>query len=215
MAVLEPYPGTTVYLWNYVPNLPAAIIFAVLYLTMSCLISLRMYKTDTWFCSAFAIGCFSKSSLHHSTSLLTVQFTVEVVGYIGRVISVNNTGGLGPYVIQATFILLPPAFFATSIYMILARIIRSVDGDHLSIINPRLCYQNLRVGRLDFHRCPRHNGRLWVASESQNYRDSFGSHWTGYTAHIIRAVRNTCYYLPQTDPQKSNNSLASNWNEMD
>jgi hypothetical protein len=63
---------------------------------------------------------------------------VEVIGYIGRALAVNNTGELGPFVIQATFILLPPAFFAASIYMILARIIRAVDGDHLSIINPRL-----------------------------------------------------------------------------
>jgi hypothetical protein len=63
---------------------------------------------------------------------------VEVIGYVGRAFAVNNTGGLGPFIIQATFILLPPAFFAASIYMILARIIRAVDGDHLSIINPRL-----------------------------------------------------------------------------
>jgi RTA1 like protein len=63
---------------------------------------------------------------------------VEVIGYIGRVFAVNQTDALGPFVIQATFILLPPAFFAASIYMILARIIRAVDGDHLSFINPRI-----------------------------------------------------------------------------
>jgi RTA1 like protein len=70
--------------------------------------------------------------------LLTFKLTVEVIGYVGRAFAINNTGGLGPFIIQATFILLPPAFFAASIYMILARIIRAVDGDHLSIINPRL-----------------------------------------------------------------------------
>jgi hypothetical protein len=64
--------------------------------------------------------------------------TVEVIGYIGRAFAVNRTDALGPFVIQATFILLPPAFFAASIYMILARIIRAVDGDHVSIINPRI-----------------------------------------------------------------------------
>jgi hypothetical protein len=83
--------------------------------------------------------------LDASASLLTLpsasfadSTTVEVIGYIGRAFAVNRTDALGPFVIQATFILLPPAFFAASIYMILACIIRAVDGDHLSIINPRI-----------------------------------------------------------------------------
>ena len=63
---------------------------------------------------------------------------MEVIGYVARAFAVNQTGSLGPFVIQACFILLPPAFFAASIYMILARIIRAVDGDHLSIIKPRI-----------------------------------------------------------------------------
>lgn len=44
------------------------------------------------------------------------------------------TDQLGPYVIQATFILIPPAFFAATIYMTLGRIIRAVRGEHLSVI---------------------------------------------------------------------------------
>lgn len=69
---------------------------------------------------------------------LTCQLTVEVIGYCGRALAVNRTGELGPYIIQATFILIPPAFFAATIYMILARIIRLVDGDHLSVVKPRI-----------------------------------------------------------------------------
>jgi hypothetical protein len=48
------------------------------------------------------------------------------------------TDQLGPYIIQATFILIPPAFFAATIYMSLARIIRMVGGEHLSIIKPSI-----------------------------------------------------------------------------
>lgn len=48
------------------------------------------------------------------------------------------TGSLGPFIVQAVFILIPPAFFAATIYMILARIIHMVEGDHLSVINPRI-----------------------------------------------------------------------------
>lgn len=60
MAVLEPTKGTTFFLWKYIPSLAPSIAFAILYLLMTCLIGFRMYKTKTWFCSAFVIGGFSK-----------------------------------------------------------------------------------------------------------------------------------------------------------
>ena len=71
-------------------------------------------------------------------TLLTCQLTVEVIGYCGRVSAINATAQLGPLIVQAAFILVPPAFFAATIYMCLGRIIRLVGGDHLSIINPRI-----------------------------------------------------------------------------
>lgn len=80
--------------------------------------------------------------------LLTYQLTVEVIGYCGRASAVNQTDQLAPYIIQATFILIPPAFFAASIYMILARIIRMVDGDHLSVIKPRIVTKIFVTGDL-------------------------------------------------------------------
>jgi RTA1 like protein len=39
-----------------------------------------------------------------------------------------------PYIMQSLLILLAPALFAASIYMVLARIINLVDGEALSII---------------------------------------------------------------------------------
>jgi hypothetical protein len=41
---------------------------------------------------------------------------------------------LAPYVIQTLLLLVAPALFAASIYMILGRIIVSVDGESLSLI---------------------------------------------------------------------------------
>ena len=70
--------------------------------------------------------------------LLTYQLTVEIIGYCGRAAAVNMTGQLGPYIIQSTFILIPPAFFAATIYMCLGRIIHMVEGDHLSVIRPQI-----------------------------------------------------------------------------
>jgi hypothetical protein len=47
------------------------------------------------------------------------------------------TNNLIADIIQATFILLPPAFFAATIYMCLSRIILYVHGEHLSIVKAR------------------------------------------------------------------------------
>lgn len=68
MAVLEPYKGGY-YLWKYVPSIAAAVIFILLFLAMTALISWRMFKTKTWFCIPFAIGGFCKyvyTQLHTS-----------------------------------------------------------------------------------------------------------------------------------------------------
>lgn len=67
---------------------------------------------------------------------LTLSAAVEIIGYIGRAIAHDNTGGLEPYMIQSLMLLLAPALFAASIYMTLGRVILSVDGARLSIIRP-------------------------------------------------------------------------------
>jgi hypothetical protein len=62
---------------------------------------------------------------------------VEAVGYIGRILSSIDQWLLGYYILQAALLLVAPALFAASIYMILGRIILLVDGEHLSMINQR------------------------------------------------------------------------------
>ena len=94
--------------------------------------------------------------------LLTCQLTVEVIGYCGRASAVNKTGQLGPYIIQATFILIPPAFFAATIYMILARIIRSVGGDHLSVIKPQIVTRVFVTGDILSFGVQGSSSGLWV-----------------------------------------------------
>lgn len=64
MAKLEPYRGGY-YLWNYVPSIAGAVIFLLLFLGMTALISWRMFKTKTWFCLPFAIGGLCKSFFTH------------------------------------------------------------------------------------------------------------------------------------------------------
>jgi hypothetical protein len=61
---------------------------------------------------------------------------VEAIGYIGRVLSANEAPKFTkvPYIIQSLLILIAPAFFSASVYMILGRIIRMVHGEKHSII---------------------------------------------------------------------------------
>lgn len=61
MAKLEPL-RSGYYLWHYVPSIGAAVIFLLLFLALTALVSWRMYKTKTWFCVSFAIGGFCTSS---------------------------------------------------------------------------------------------------------------------------------------------------------
>jgi hypothetical protein len=63
----------------------------------------------------------------------------ETVGYVGRWLSARESPNwtVKPYVIQSLLILLAPAFFAASIYMVLGRIIRLTDGESCSIIRAK------------------------------------------------------------------------------
>lgn len=64
-------------------------------------------------------------------------FSVEIIGYIGRILAYNATGQLIPYILQSILLLLAPIFFAATLYMTLSRVIIAVDGQRLSIISPR------------------------------------------------------------------------------
>ncbi|KAI1408592.1 RTA1 like protein [Hypoxylon sp. FL1857] len=116
MAQLEPYVGNY-YLWKYLPSIPAAIIFALLFLAATGAHCWRLFKTRLWFCLPFVVGGI-----------------MEVIGYCARAAAHDRTGELIPYIIQNILILLPPVLFAASIYMVLGRIIRAVHGEPYSLI---------------------------------------------------------------------------------
>lgn len=70
--------------------------------------------------------------------MLTVFFCkVQVIGYCGRIWSHYDQQAIGGFVIQAILILVAPALYAASIYMILGRLIVSLNAEHLSLIAVR------------------------------------------------------------------------------
>lgn len=60
-----------------------------------------------------------------------------MVGYIARAAAPDKTDNLILYVLQSIFILVAPALYAASIYMVLKRLARSVHGERHLFISPR------------------------------------------------------------------------------
>lgn len=63
--------------------------------------------------------------------------TVEFVGYIGRIQGHFDQWALGPFIQQSLLLLVAPALFAASIYIILGRVILLTDGERYSLIRQR------------------------------------------------------------------------------
>ncbi|KAF2468696.1 RTA1-domain-containing protein [Lindgomyces ingoldianus] len=118
MPTLETYRGD--YLWHYVPNLPAAVVFAALFSLATAVYTWKMATTRMWFCVPFVIGGL-----------------FEVIGFVSRAASTYSTGSLALYLIQAIFLLLPPVLFAASLYMVYSRVVRAVQGESFSLLSPR------------------------------------------------------------------------------
>ena len=108
--------------YRYDPSLAAAIVFAICFLLTSLLHIYQLLRSRTWYLTALVVGGI-----------------MEVIGYIGRILSSRQTPNwtLGPFIIQSTFLLIAPAMFTASIYMVLGRIIVAVDGEKYSLIKKR------------------------------------------------------------------------------
>jgi hypothetical protein len=64
-------------------------------------------------------------------------YLVETVGFVGRFLSNKDIWALGPYIMQSLLILVAPALFAASIYIILGRIMLMVDGERYSLVRQK------------------------------------------------------------------------------
>ncbi|KAM5356611.1 hypothetical protein ACJ41O_003257 [Fusarium nematophilum] len=108
--------------YNYNPSLPAAIVFIVVFGVSALLHTWQLVRNRTWYFIPFLIGCL-----------------FEAVGYVGRALSAQEAPDFtkNPYIIQSILLLLGPALFAASIYMVLGRLINLLDAGDLSIIRTK------------------------------------------------------------------------------
>lgn len=59
---------------------------------------------------------------------------MEFLGYIARILSHNDPCTRNPFIMQSLLLLLGPALYAASIYMILGRIVLLTDGEAYSLV---------------------------------------------------------------------------------
>lgn len=130
MPELRPYRGNY-YLWHYIPSLPGAIVFAVLFAIATAFHGWKMARTRLWFCSLFVVGGF-----------------FEVIGYLTRIAAREHTNSLAVYLVQSVFLLLPAVLLAASLYMVYSRVIRALppDSDRFSLISARWTTRVFVVG---------------------------------------------------------------------
>ncbi|KAL2173322.1 RTA1 like protein-domain-containing protein [Thermothelomyces heterothallicus CBS 202.75] len=104
-------------LYRYKLSLPAAITAIIVFSILTLLHIWRIYRHRSFYFTAFTVGgCF------------------QVIGYCGRVWSHFDNMAIGGFVMQAILILIAPALYAASIYMILGRLIRTLHAEPTSII---------------------------------------------------------------------------------
>ncbi|KAJ4315158.1 hypothetical protein N0V94_006098 [Neodidymelliopsis sp. IMI 364377] len=104
-------------LYRYQPSLAAAAIFVVLFALTTGFHFFQTFKKRSWFMTPFLIGGL-----------------FQIIGYIGRILSTHNRYALSPYIMQSLLLLLAPALYAASIYMILGRLILLTGGEKYSLV---------------------------------------------------------------------------------
>ncbi|RYC79219.1 hypothetical protein BFJ63_vAg17903 [Fusarium oxysporum f. sp. narcissi] len=109
--------GFDVKLYRYTPSLGAAIVSVAVFAVLTILHTWRLLRARAYYFSAFTIGGL-----------------FQAIGYCGRIWSHYDTLSVGGFVLQAILILVAPALYAASIYMILGRLIRTLRAQHLSLI---------------------------------------------------------------------------------
>lgn len=132
--------GEDQYFDHYKPSIAAAIIFVVLFSASTLSHTWQVWRRRTWYWIPFTIGGYCKlflssPALDFLHARLT-SATVQIVGYACRTISSTQypDSTLVPYILQSLLILLAPALYAASIYMVLGRIIRVTAGEKYALI---------------------------------------------------------------------------------
>ncbi|KAL5363842.1 RTA1-domain-containing protein [Aspergillus floccosus] len=143
-------------LYHYEPSLAAALTASICFGIATLVHFIYFIVKRTWFFTPFIIGGI-----------------FETLGYVGRLRSSQQTPNwtTGPYIMQTLLLLLAPALFAASIYMILGRIIQLTDGDSRSVIRGRWITRIFVIGDVVSFLAQAGGGGILAKADSNGKQD--------------------------------------------
>ncbi|KAG7098299.1 hypothetical protein E1B28_000261 [Marasmius oreades] len=103
--------------YHYQPSLAGSAFFASVFFLSTILHAWQIIRTKTWFFIPMFVGTL-----------------MEGIGYVGRCLSSSEPLELGPFILQSTLLLISPALFAASIYIILGRLIVHLGAQKHSLV---------------------------------------------------------------------------------
>ncbi|OLN88213.1 Protein RTA1-like protein 1 [Colletotrichum chlorophyti] len=108
--------------YHYEPSMVAATVFVIVFGVSGFLHIWQLCRHRTWYFIPFVIGC-----------------VFEAMGYVGRALSAQEAPDYtkNPYIMQSILLLLGPALYAASIYMVLGRLINLLDAGEYALIRPK------------------------------------------------------------------------------
>ena len=106
--------------YRYHPSRIAAIVAAVAFSLTTFLHIYQVARRRTYYFIPLVIGGF-----------------FEIIGFVGRILSADDLWALGPFIMQSLLLLVAPALFAASVYIILGRIILLTDGEKYSPVRQK------------------------------------------------------------------------------
>ncbi|KAK1658014.1 RTA-like protein [Colletotrichum godetiae] len=120
-------------LYKYFPSGAAAIIFFIAFVIGGAWHLYIIVRKRAWYFTPMLIGCI-----------------LELAGYMARFLSSNAPDETGFFMIQTLCLLVAPALFAASIYMVLGRLILHLQSASLSPIKPSRLTKIFVIGDILF-----------------------------------------------------------------
>lgn len=125
-------------LYGYKPSIPAAAIFIILFAVTTLYHGYQLTKARCWYFIPFVVGGVCTYEPYHFIfrrgRKFTRRKTVQVIGYICRLIGHNNLASIPIYSMQSLLILLAPPLYAASVYMVLGRTVTHLNAENLSLV---------------------------------------------------------------------------------
>lgn len=117
--------------YSYTPDKAAAIAFATIFAILGFIFALQIIYVGRGTNDYFVSRQYKKIQLLGSYLPLLVGCILEVIGYAART---YNPDALIAYIIQSIFILIAPAFYAATFYMLFGRITHLLFAEKLLIM---------------------------------------------------------------------------------